>query len=351
MSRSLQNRLNQHEEIPPPSVWKNISRQLYAEFVPSDLKLSARLENTSIAPPAPAWEAISSALAADTIYPAADAANTQEPVTTEYIAADKEPATVAGEHVSPDLPPSARKARPFAPPQKIPARNTPVLPLAVRRIAVAAVAAGLVALGAFYLFPGKTNNPVTEQAPLVAGPGPEEQLLIAPADEKAENAPPATAPGAIAAAPETPPPTPHRSRRTNNPPPTPVFEFPDDIEQANTLAVQTVSQMMPVTVSAPPIRDEQGNLIMDIHVISDPGQPYIVVTSPNGDQTKISRKFLHYLSYLNGDYPYTEMNSEGRQWRSRFEEWRNELLKEASFIPTANNFFDIFQLKELIEDR
>lgn len=109
--------------------------------------------------------------------------------------------------------------------------------------------------------------------------------------------------------------------------------------------------MVPVTVSAPPIRDEEGNLIMDIQVISDPGQPYIVVTSPNGDQTRISRKFLHYLSYLNGDYSYADMNSEGQQWKTRFEEWRNELLKEASFIPTANNFFDIFQLKELIEDR
>lgn len=316
MPRSLQNRLKQHEEMPPPSAWEAISRRLDAEFVSSDLKLSSKVQDSSITPPAPAWKAIATALTRGESYPS----------------------------------PSDGRVRPIAAPGG--ARKIRVLPRVAQRIAMAAGAAGLILLGALYLFSDRQDTEHGEQPALATTPQTQERLLIAPADEKAGDEESPASPGALAAAPADLPAVPlHRSTVNRAAPAAPVFELPDDIEQANTLAVQTVSSIVPVTVSAPPIRDEQGNLIMDIHVISDPGQPYIVVTSPNGDQTRISRKFLDYLSYLNGDYTYTDMNSEGQQWRTRFDEWRNELLREASFIPTANNFFDIFQLKELIEDR
>lgn len=337
MSRSLQNRLKQHEERPPATVWSDLSSRLDAEFVPSDLELSSKLQDAGISPPSSAWETIAAALATTTALP-----DTSENAGIQT--AGSASGTGVGER-------AVARHRSTKMPAEIPARKAPVLPLVVRRIAVAAATAALVLLGAFYLLSDRGDTTGEARAPLVAGPQRQEHLLIAPADEKAESAAP-PGPGALASAPSDLSATPPRSRRAAPPAPRiPVTEFPDDIEQANPLAVQTVSPMVPVTVSAPPIRDEEGNLIMDIQVISDPGQPYIVVTSPNGDQTRISRKFLHYLSYLNGDYSYADMNSEGQQWKTRFEEWRNELLKEASFIPTANNFFDIFQLKELIEDR
>jgi len=329
MSRSLQNRLKQHEETPPSSAWESISRRLDAEFVPSDLELSSKLQNAGIPPPAPAWEAISSALASP---------STER--TPLSITAASIPAAVSGTT-------KPRKDHIDAPPA--PVRRLPALPRLVRNVAAAAAIIAAIALGAVYLLPeeGTEKKPTS----LVVAPDRQERPLIAPADQKASD-PSGSSLQAIAAAPDPSPTTHPRSQKpAHSSPPPPVYEFQGDIEQANPQAVQTVSQIVPVTVSAPPIRDEDGNLIMDLQVISDPGQPYIVVTGPNGDQTRISRKFLHYLSYLNSDYSYTEMNSEERQWKNRFEEWRNELLREASFIPTANNFFDIFQLKELIEDR
>ncbi len=121
--------------------------------------------------------------------------------------------------------------------------------------------------------------------------------------------------------------------------------------QSNKNIVRAVSASQRISIAAPPIRDASGKIIMDINVISSPHDPYIKVTSPNGNQTKISNKFLHCLSYLNGDFSSTEINYEGRQWKTRFQEWRDKLLNEAAFIPAANNFFDIFELKEMIQER
>jgi hypothetical protein len=87
---------------------------------------------------------------------------------------------------------------------------------------------------------------------------------------------------------------------------------------------------------------------MDLSVITRPGNPYITVTGPNGSQTRISNKFLPCLSYLNNDHGI--YNPEGMQWKERFQEWRNKLLSEGSFVPSASNFFDIFELKEMIQD-
>jgi hypothetical protein len=90
---------------------------------------------------------------------------------------------------------------------------------------------------------------------------------------------------------------------------------------------------------------------MDLSVISKPNDPYITVTSPSGLQTRISNKFLHCLSYLNGNSSSSGISYEGQEWKTRFEEWRNKLLSEGAFVPAANNFFDIFELKALIEEQ
>ena len=89
---------------------------------------------------------------------------------------------------------------------------------------------------------------------------------------------------------------------------------------------------------------------MDESLVTAPDENYIIVTSPNGEQTKISRKFLKMLSVMNTG-PYNNlMNAENFQWKLRFEEWRSKLLQQATYIPTANNFLDIMDLKELLEE-
>ena len=107
-------------------------------------------------------------------------------------------------------------------------------------------------------------------------------------------------------------------------------------------------------VSAPPIRDGHGNIIMDVKLVMTPDNNYIIITAPNGEQTKISRKFITAVCYLNTgtntrDYfdPYI---NESTLWKVRFQEWRNQLMKKASFIPASTNFLDILELKEILTD-
>ena len=110
------------------------------------------------------------------------------------------------------------------------------------------------------------------------------------------------------------------------------------------------TEISPISVTAPPIYDDNGNIIMDVNLVSAPDENYIIVTSPNGEQTKISRKFLKMLCMMNGGIDYNYMNAENYQWKMRFEEWRSKLLQQASYIPTANNFLDIVDLKELLQE-
>jgi hypothetical protein len=73
-----------------------------------------------------------------------------------------------------------------------------------------------------------------------------------------------------------------------------------------------------------------------------------VVTGPNGKQTRISSKFLSCLGYINSRS--SENDARGSRCISKFDEWRERLIAEPGFIPTANNFFDIFELKDLVQD-
>src|SRR5688572_9318631 len=101
MEGSLQNKLLKHEVAPPPAVWEKLSIRLNEEFVPSDAVLSSRMENASVTPPFGAWENIAASI-------------------------------------------NPQRAK--------------VIPLVYRRIAVAAVVAGLVAMSAVYYL--DNNDPV-----------------------------------------------------------------------------------------------------------------------------------------------------------------------------------------------
>jgi len=105
------------------------------------------------------------------------------------------------------------------------------------------------------------------------------------------------------------------------------------------------------TVEAPLIRDANGQVILDKKLIS-PDDCYITVTSPNGEQTRISSKFLHIISTINQDLePQDEfdlMTRESSLWKLRFSEWREKFLNQASFVPTATSFTDILELRDLL---
>jgi hypothetical protein len=105
------------------------------------------------------------------------------------------------------------------------------------------------------------------------------------------------------------------------------------------------------TVEAPLIRDANNQVILDKKLIS-PDDCYITVTSPNGEQTRISSKFLHIISTINQDVePQDEfdfMTRESSLWKLRFTEWKEKFLHQASFVPTATSFTDILELRDLL---
>ena len=119
----------------------------------------------------------------------------------------------------------------------------------------------------------------------------------------------------------------------------------------NILYADTILSVM---VSTKLIRNENGTVIQNISLLNNGDDKYINVTSPNGEQTKISSKFLHALVYLrDSNYLDNFQGSldqsflESLVWKIKFESWRKKLL-ETPFIPSSYNYLDIFQLKELI---
>lgn len=295
MPGSLQNKLQQFEVTPPPAVWNKIVEQLNEEFVPADGFVSSKIADTTVAPPAIVWDKISAELFSD---------SAQQP----------------------------EKGR--------------VVPINFKRIAIAAAVLGLIALALVY-FSGdeKIQQPeVVQTTPVAPQQAPESKPLTAQANpqQKTESI------AAVTVKKKTLPRAPQSIASGASYVETAYAgESP---EEAHLYDLNTVSTVDNVSVSAPPLRDKSGNLIMDLATISAPNDPYIVVTGPNGKQTKISSKFLSCLGYMNANLSSSEMDSKAIRCTTQFEEWRRRLLSEPAFIPTANNFFDIFELKDMLQE-
>ena len=149
MPGSLQNKLQQHEVAPPPAVWEKISMQLDNEFVAGDTSISLKLDNTVIAPPAGIWNKIADDLHGNDI------------------------------------------------PEKH--KRTNVIPLIYKKIAVAALVIGAVALAGLYFFntdtvqnrivqtvPAKQTAPSVEQhkIPAIATDSTSSPVALAKSDNK-----------------------------------------------------------------------------------------------------------------------------------------------------------------------
>jgi hypothetical protein len=305
MPGSLQHKLQQFEVAPPSGIWDKISHRLDEEFVASDSQISETVDNISIVPPAGIWDKINSEL-------------------------QSEPAS-----------------------ETQPAKVVPLY----RRIAVAAIIIGLLVLGGLlFLNSNKSENNIVKTVPEKTAPPasvPEQQQ---PKAEKDNNALIADNGSSVAKSKRDitrPVPKPRINEDvtsiSDNMPPA-ATDYAPKAEQAPLYDLQTVSALQPISVSAPPLRDKKGNIILDASLISNPDDEYITVTGPNGKQTKISSKFLSCLSYINASLNSNDADSRGIQCKTQFEEWRRKIIAQPAFIPTANNFFDIFELKDLLQE-
>jgi hypothetical protein len=349
MPTSFQYRLQQHESAPPAEAWQLIALRLSEEFQPSEIIISKKLTDFLQEPPANLFSAISSGLlepelatdlvdlAAQSVWPAAEPAFIEDPVLefqAEYLQLE------AGQEEKSRSPGAA------------------VIPFNWPRLAVAAAVVGI-AISALYYFASKNN--AARQLSETSDPGQGNKArarlpaIVADSDKPDVKAPVAnmSITGAV------------RLFRKSAKPATQVQqaaydETSDGPETANTdityakiNGTDRVVSNENIAIPTEPIRDNLGNIIMDEKLISAPDINYVTVTGPNGEQTKISKKFLRALSYMNAGNDDDQSGiglQESSMWKWLFSEWRQKLLKQPTYIPSTTNFLDIMELKEILHE-
>lgn len=294
MSGNWQHRILHSDIPPPPDAWSKIADQLEEEYKVGDIMISQKMLDFEISPPPFFFDNVLSALNAE-------------------------------KHAS-------RPAR--------------MINFPVRRIAIAAVTIGLIVMTlVYFLGPGISSTTKNSTAKLTPSL-PDANTVPPSATDKAGN----NKPTPVILDPSLASLSPNPIKRLVQP------SYRNtrngrNVRHKSLNPVLAANASSSISVTAPPIYDDNGNIIMDESLVSAPDENYIIVTSPNGEQTKISRKFLKMLTALNRGKDNSYLNAENFQWKMRFEEWRSKLLQQASYIPTANNFLDIMDLKEMLQDQ
>jgi hypothetical protein len=306
MPANAQHILLNHEVTPPPGAWETINARLETEFDVQETKVAEKLYDAAFMPPPAAWQNVSLTLA-----------------TTE--ANEDTPAKIV--------------RFPFY------------------KIAIAAALLGVVS----YLTWSFLSNKKAED--LVQNNQPSS---VNPDNNLPDNNPDIAVSPSIPAIDASL--TGGRRRVINivrrmntNPVFAAAYVTDEQPEETTDMHYAEVNELRAATVTArkgikaPPIKDAGGNIILDESLVTDGNNNYIIITCPNGEQTRISSKFLPLLKEINGEVDPAEYLGEmirgDNQWKSRFYQWRAKLMQQASFMPGAGNFLDIMELKDLLEDR
>lgn len=296
------------EITPPPGAWSVIAERLHNEYDATETIIAQKMQDLNALPPATAWENIAAAL------------------------------------------PAAATSQPAARVVRIPYRRIKMM--------AAAVVIALTGLATWYLLnysESQTGSAVVQQPP--SAPSVNNNKTTPSANHTAPEVPAIDQLQKQLAQKEKAP----ASRYTSLPAEKRgSYTYYDYQPVATTYTgepeVETVhfTANAAPTVEAPLIRDANGQIILDKRLITSPDNCYITITGPNGQQTRISSKFLDIISSLNADAePPAYLNfrrSENNLWKIRFSEWRNKLMNQASFIPTATNFLDMLELKEMLQE-
>jgi hypothetical protein len=363
MPTSFQYRLQQYESAPPDESWQVISLRLSEELQPGEIIIAKKLTDFLQPPPPGLWSAISSglqetettsdlpALTVHSGWPSA------EPAFIEYPSL----ASPAGrlndsQHNSEEPAPKEFEKRDSGEQKpRLPARV--LYPFNWRRLAIAAAVVGI-AISALYYFAAKSdtarqlsastnpakNNGGKPKLPATVIDG-DEPLVIAPttsmgmAGSKLFRKP---VKRLTIVQPESDLESSYEAEAPNT-----------EMTYANINAADRVVADESIAIPNEPIRDNHGNIIMDEKLVSAPDVNYVTVTGPNGEQTKISKKFLHALSYMNAGTDDDHLGialQESSMWKWLFKEWREKLLKQPTFIPSTTNFLDIMELKEILHE-
>lgn len=301
MPESRNHRLYSLEVAPPSACWEDLAERIRIECKPSELILGERLQDASIDPPETSWTAIEKLL------------NSNAPARTA---------------------------------------NAKIFRIS-RWTAVAAIFVLILMAGIYFLLPESDRQP---QQPVIGESKPSLVPERIPAKEAFKQSLPADQANNLKTGVR---PVPNKSVAINSnnneeaagnyhsmmaddEPLNYADLFPGDYSIATTN----------ISVNAPLLRDQSGDIILDAQLLTSGNSNYITVTAPNGQPARISSKFLPVLAYMNQQPADNEYMSlvvqESLFWKLTFDEWRQLLLKEVSLTPAAGNFSDILELKNIL---
>jgi uncharacterized protein YheU (UPF0270 family) len=309
MEPTIQHKLTNIEIEPPHGLWELLSVRLDAEYEPSEIRLAQRMNDAVLIPPTDSWAAIEANLPVRSL---------EESIPLQR----KEPAKLFS--------------------------------IPVRKIAVALVALIVISFAGWLFFPPTAEGPQVGQDKV-----PQANTLTTPPTVPSGSGNTRSMPPAIAQqVPSIQRPLPVNAGRNSNnenekDKNTETIAGNTDSNQpdlpaTNPSIVQPQDVVTEVNIPARPYRDATGKMVMDMNLLTTPGTQYVTVTAPNGEQTRISRKFLPVLTFLNTGADNGQFNAALKQ---KIQELRKELLQQASFVPSAANFLDIMELKELLQDK
>lgn len=307
MEPNIQNTLTNLQIEPPQGSWELLSVRLNTEFDQAEQRVALKMDAAAIPPPPGIWSAISE--------------NLPGPIFTE---------------------------------EKTPAK---IIAIPFWKVAVAAFVLIAISYGGWFLFrtPSGSIAAIDQQVPQT-GNQTQAQPLVPSSSGTTRNIPPAIA----QQLPETTTPLAAPPPDNNN---TTIEGITStDTETTNTIAENNQSDIPstdPRLVRAEDVvteakianrayRDTSGRVVMDMNLLNTPGTQYVTVTAPNGEQTRISRKFLPVLTFINTGADNGQFNAVLKQ---KLQDLRRQLLQQASFVPSATNFLDIMELKELLQDK
>ena len=343
MATNIKHKLNNLEVPPPPGVWPTIAARLTTEFDAEEIPVAKKMLDLSVTPPPAIWSDIAARL------------NTE-------LEADKNPVAKKLFDLSVAPPAAVWKkiaARLFQ--QQPVKKEGKLISLHSRKAIAAAAAMVMLTVGAWYFLDKtnsadnntaatqSTNSSATSNRSALPASTPAADLEIGERPvEKLGQKPLAALTGAETGL------LPNRFANRSNARRTAWYDYqPIATSYAGVdedHAIEFTDESLP-NVEAPLIRDASGQVILDKKLIS-PDECYITVTSPNGEQTRISSKFLHIISSINQDVEpqdyFDFMMQENSLWKIRFSEWKEKFLNQASLVPTATSFTDILELKDLL---
>jgi hypothetical protein len=342
MATNIKHTLYNLEVPPPPGVWPHIESRLDAEFDAAETPAAKKMFDLSVTPPLGLWTDIAAQL------------DTQK---ADEVSVGKKMYDL---FVTP--PASVWKKIAAQLPQQYAKKEGRLISMHFRKAIAAAAAMVLLAIGAWYFLDNSHSADMASKTPELNPSSDVNSGSSAPAKirafdteigerpverEKLGQKPLAALSDVETSIINRKFANRHGARRTafyDYQPIATSYSGMDDVQ------VDFTENNNPV-VEAPLIRDAKGQVILDKQLLS-PDDCYITVTSPNGEQTRISSKFLHIISAINQDVePQDEfdfMTRESSLWKIRFSEWKEKFLNQASFVPTATSFTDILELRDLL---